>query len=53
MLSKIGKNEKIHELLSLHRYSEETAFHEANLHETIRIWMSTWVNTSKQYLTDA
>lgn len=46
----IGKSEDIHVLKTLHRYDEPWIFHEWNLHESIRKWMSIWIDSFDKYI---
>lgn len=50
LLTTIGKPKDIDLLLSIHRETEMTQFDESSLHPTIRTWMSSWVQSSQQYL---
>lgn len=50
ILQIIGKTEDIHILKTLYRYDEPWIFHEWNLHETIRKWMSIWIDSFDKYI---
>jgi len=49
MLESLEKKEEIHSLLDIHRAHEMEDFHESNLHPSIRLWMSKWVQYGKMY----
>lgn len=50
ILHTIWKTEDIHILKTLYRYDEPWVFHEWNLHETIRKWMSIWIDSFDKYM---
>lgn len=50
VLHSIGQWESIHLLRSLHRYEIPWNFHEWDIHESIRTWMTIWINTLDKYM---
>lgn len=53
LLSAIGRPQDINLLLSIHRYAEPKEFIERELDPSIRIWMSSWVQSGRIYLTQS
>jgi hypothetical protein len=49
----IWESERIHQMQSLHRYDEPWIFHEWDLHETLRGWMSIWIDSFDKYIVSA
>lgn len=49
VLVSIGQWERIHTLKTLHRYEEPWDFQESTLHESIRQWMSIWIDAFDKY----
>ncbi len=50
VLHSIGRWESIHLLKTLHRYESHWNFHEGDLHESIRQWMTVWIDTFDRYM---
>jgi hypothetical protein len=50
VLHAIGQWERIHLLKVLHRYDLPWNFHERDLHESIRQWMSLWIDSLDRYI---
>ncbi len=50
VLHSIGQWENIYLLKSLYRYDTPWNFHEWDIHETIRRWMTVWINTMEKYI---
>ena len=49
VLVNIGQWDRIHALKTLHRYEEPWNFQESTLHESIRQWMSIWIDAFDKY----
>jgi hypothetical protein len=45
-----GESERIHLLKTLHHYDEPWWFHESTLHESIRRWMTVWIENLDRYI---
>jgi hypothetical protein len=45
-----GESERIHLLKTLHHYDEPWGFHEATLHESIRRWITVWIESLDRYI---
>jgi competence protein ComGF len=45
-----GESERIHLLKTLHHYDEPWGFHESTLHESIRRWMTVWIESLDRYI---
>ncbi len=51
LLEAIGKGKLITEVIHLHHSEIREKFHEDTTHTSIRSWISTWINTSQEFLT--
>jgi hypothetical protein len=45
-----GESERIHLLKTLHHYDEPWGFHEPTLHESIRRWITVWIESLDRYI---
>lgn len=50
VMNSVGQGERINLLKSLYRYDAPWNFHEWDLHESIRQWMSVWIDSMDQYI---
>lgn len=51
VLETLGQRERIHQMTHLFRYEILTTFDESTLHESLRTWISAWMDFSLQFLT--
>lgn len=49
IFTSIGQADRIHVLKNLHRYDEPWEFQESQVHESIRQWMSIWIDAFDKY----
>lgn len=46
----VGKPHSAMQITTLHRYTEPTVFHENEIHQSLRDWMSMWINAVEKFL---